>query len=284
MKSGNQSKSTTFINQKGQHIFYQNYVPVDKPKGIVIIIHGLNSHSGYYHHFARHLQENAFEVYAMDLAGRGRSEGERYYIADYQDILADIDQLITIAISACPSKPIFLFGHSAGGVFASAYAVKNQYKLQGLISESFAFQLPVPAFALAAIQFLARILPYTQLVKLNNKDFSRDESIVSKMDTDPLLKNERQPNKTMQQLFIAAEYLKKEMPAIKLPLLILHGTADRATDFAGSEYFMEHASSIDKQLKLYEGHYHDLLNDKYNGIIIRDILNWLDQKAAASNK
>ncbi|MDT3402020.1 alpha/beta hydrolase [Mucilaginibacter terrae] len=278
MQTTNQPKPATFINQKGQQVYYRNWVPEGKPKGIVLIIHGLNSHGGYYQNFAAELVDNGFEVYAMDLAGRGRSEGERYYIADYHNVFADIDVLMNIASAACPSKPVFLFGHSAGGVFASAYAIENQFKLQGLISESFAFKIPAPAFALAAIKFLARIIPHTRLVKLNNKDFSRDSSFVLKMDKDPLLDNEKQPAKTMQQLLLASEYLKQGMPAIKLPILILHGTADKATEPAGSDYFMKHASSAEKQLKLYEGHYHDLLNDRYNGIVSRDILHWLNQR------
>lgn len=98
------------------------------------------------------------------------------------------------------------------------------------------------------------------------------------MNSDPLLANEKQPAKTIQQLLLTAEYLKKQMRGIKLPLLILHGMADKVTKPYGSEYFMEHASSADKQLKLYEGHYHDLLNDKYNGIVVRDILKWLNER------
>ncbi|GAA4331593.1 alpha/beta hydrolase [Mucilaginibacter gynuensis] len=278
MQSTNQPKTATFINKQGQQVFYRNWIPEDKPKGIVLIIHGLNSHSGYYQDFAARLREDGFEVYAIDLAGRGRSEGERYYIVDYHDVFADIDLLMNIAGFTRPSKPIFLFGHSAGGVFASAYAVQNQGKLKGLISESFAFQIPAPGFALAAIKFLAHIIPHTRLVKLNNADFSRDKSLVFKMDKDPLLENEKQPAKTMQQLLLAGEYLKKEMQAIKLPILILHGTADKATEPAGSEYLMKHASSADKQLKLYEGHYHDLLNDKDNDIVTKDILHWLNER------
>lgn len=65
--------------------------------------------------------------------------------------------------------------------------------------------------------------------------------------------------------------------AIKLPLLILHGTTDKVTKPGGSEYFMKHASSTGKQLKLYEGHYHDLINDKYHAIVVRDIAGWLNK-------
>lgn len=274
------SKQTVsnFRNNKGQSIFYRNWNTDGMPKGIVLIIHGLNSHSGYYQNFATQLIENDYEVFAIDLYGRGQSEGERYFIRDYKDIIADIDQLMNIAKYAHPTLPVFLFGHSAGGVFASVYAVQNQHKINGLISESFAFQVPAPGFALAIIKFLSHIIPHIRLVKLNNADFSRDNSIVDTMNHDPLLANEKQPAKTMQQLLFAAEYLKKAMPEIKLPLLILHGTADKATKPGGSEYFMEHASSTDKQLKLYEGHYHDLLNDKYHGIVVRDILRWLNER------
>lgn len=274
-----QSKQTTstFSNNKGQHIFYRNWRN-GEAKGIILIVHGLNSHSGYYQSFAMQLNENNFEVYAIDLAGRGQSEGERYYIGDYKDVVADIDRLVNIVKAAHPAVPVFLFGHSAGGVFASVYAAQRQDKLKGLISESFAFQVPAPGFAQAAIKFLSQIIPHTRLVRLNNEDFSRDKSIVDMMNNDPLLAKEKQPTRTMQQLFLAAEYLKKEIPAIKLPLLILHGTADKATKAGGSEYFMEHASSTDKQLKLYEGHYHDLLNDKYNGIVIKDVLRWLNER------
>jgi alpha-beta hydrolase superfamily lysophospholipase len=215
-------------------------------------------------------------VYALDLVGRGHSEGERFYIADFQEVLADIDTLVNLASSRSPLLPVFLLGHSAGGVFSAAYAVENQHKLQGLIIESFAFHIPAPAAALAVIKFLAGFIPHVRLVKLNNGDFSRNDAHVSKMNADPFLANEKQPAKTMQQLLLASEYLKKQMSSITLPLLILHGTADKATLPSGSEYFEKHASSKNKQLKLYEGHYHDLLNDKYNGIIIRDIINWLN--------
>ncbi|WP_221391038.1 alpha/beta hydrolase [Dyadobacter sp. NIV53] len=270
--------TSIFRNNNEQNVFYRKWMTNSKPKGIVLIVHGLNSHGGYYQNFAIQLNENDYEVYAFDLRGRGQSDGERYYISDYNDIISDIDLLMNIAKSPYPTVPVFLFGHSAGGVFASVYTVKYQSKLKGLISESFAFQLPAPDFALASIKFLSFIIPHTRLVRLKNEDFSRDKTIVEKINNDPLLAKEKQPAKTMQQLLLAAEYLKTEMPEIKLPLLILHGTGDRAAKPSGSEYFMEHASSEDKQLKLYEGHYHDLLNDKYNGIVIRDILRWLNER------
>lgn len=277
MYSKENQTTSTFIVNNGQNVFFRHWKTIVNPKGIVVIVHGLNSHSGYYQNFALQLIENGFEVYAFDIRGRGHSDGERYYISDYRDVVADINQLVNIA-NTQPALPVFLLGHSAGGVFASVYATLYQDKLKGLISESFAFQIPAPGFALAAIKFLSHIIPHTRLVKLNNQDFSRDNSIVDAMNNDPLLTNEKQPAKTMQQLLLASEYLENEIPQLKLPLLILHGSSDKATKPSGSKYFMEHASSTDKQFKLYEGYFHDLLNDKGNEIVIDDIINWLNER------
>ena len=278
MKSVEKQTTSFFRNNRGKHVFYRIWITHSEPKGLLLIIHGLNSHSGYYQNFASELSENGFGVYAMDLQGSGRSDGERYYISDYEDIVTDIDFLFDIARARHSKVPIFLFGHSAGGVFASVYAVDYQPKLNGLISASFAFQIPAPGFALAIMKLLGYIIPHARLIRLNNADFSRDESFVNAMNNDPLLADEKQPAKTMQQLLLAAAYLEKEMPEIEIPLLILHGSADKATKPAGSKYFMEHASSTDKQFKLYEGYYHDLLNDKYSRIIVKDIMRWLIER------
>jgi alpha-beta hydrolase superfamily lysophospholipase len=80
----------------------------------------------------------------------------------------------------------------------------------------------------------------------------------------------------------ADERLKKEFPLIILPVLILHGTADKATRPHGSQRFYEMAGSQDKTLKLYEGHFHDLLNDVGKETIIEDIKSWIEKRLPAS--
>lgn len=270
--------NSTILSNSGQKIFYRNWKASTTSKAVIVLVHGLNSHSGYFEPFAEHLIQQGFEVYAIDHVGRGNSEGERYYIPDYQAVIADIDQLVEIARNAHPSLPLFLFGHSAGGVLASVYAVKFQNKLKGLISESFAFQIPAPDFALVVLKFLGNFIPHTRVIQLKNEDFSRDKAVVSAMNSDPLIAGEKQPAKTMQQFILAAAYLKKEMPNITIPILILHGTEDHATRPEGSRYYYDHVSSQDKTLKLYEGHYHDLLNDLDKEVVIKDVLEWLEKR------
>jgi alpha-beta hydrolase superfamily lysophospholipase len=119
------------------------------------------------------------------------------------------------------------------------------------------------------------------VLKLKNEDFSRDEKWVDVLDNDPLIAHEVQPTQTIAEMVRADELLKREFPKIKLPLLIMHGTADHATKIAGSKRFHEMASSTDKTLKLYEGHYHDLLNDLGKETVMADIIGWIDQRIPA---
>ena len=99
------------------------------------------------------------------------------------------------------------------------------------------------------------------------------------MNNDPLIKDESQPAETGAVLLKAADSFRERMPDFKVPVLIIHGTEDKATRHQGSEYFYEHAGSEDKTLKLYEGHYHDLLADVDKEIVMADILAWLDARA-----
>jgi acylglycerol lipase len=175
---------------------------------------------------------------------------------------------------------VFLLGHSAGGVVACLFTLKHQAELRGLICESFAHELPAPDFALAAIKGLSHIAPHAHVLRLKNEDFSRDASIVKAMNEDPLIANESQPTRTLAALVHADEELKKGFSDITLPVLILHGGLDKAAKPSGSKHFYEKAGSIDKTLKIYDGSFHDPLNDLDREAVIADIIHWILARVA----
>lgn len=119
------------------------------------------------------------------------------------------------------------------------------------------------------------------MLRLKNEDFSRDPAAVEALNADPLTANEVQPAITVAALVRADERLREEFPRITLPVLIMHGTDDRATVCHGSQFFYETVGSTDKTLKLYEGHYHDLLNDIGKETVIADIAAWIDHHIPA---
>ena len=264
-----------FESAHGTRIFLRSWQPDGNPKAVIVICHGVNSHGGQYIWPAEQFVEDGFSVYALDLRGRGKSEGERFYVEDVADYVADVAGTVKIAKSRHPGLPVFLLGHSAGGVTSAVYVLDNQAELAGFICESFAFQVPAPGFALAAIKGLSHIAPRLPVLKLKNEDFSRDPKAVEALNSDPLIAHEVQPAITVAALVRADERLREEFPGITLPVLIMHGTDDKATVCQGSQFFYDTAGSKDKTLKLYEGHYHDLLNDVGKEGVMADIKAWI---------
>ena len=269
------AREETFTASGGLKLSYRSWRPAGSPRAVVVIVPGFNSHSGYYEWAAGQFTGAGVAVYALDLRGRGKSDGERFFVAQFDDYLSDVDGMITLAGSHEPALPVFLFGHSAGGVVACLYALDHQSRLAGLISESFAFQTPAPDFALAVLKGLGHVFPHAHVLRLKNEDFSRDPKVVAEMNADPLIAGEAQPTKTVAAMVRADERLENEFQLITLPLLILHGTADKATRPEGSRLFHDRAGSLDKTLKLYEGHVHDLLRDLDRELVMADIVPWI---------
>lgn len=122
-----------FEGRGGLSIFYRGWRPQGHPKAIIVICHGVNSHGGQYLWSAERFAERGFAVYALDLRGRGRSEGERFYVENVADYASDVAGTIAIAKARDPGLPLFLLGHSAGGVTSAFYTLDHQEELAGFI-------------------------------------------------------------------------------------------------------------------------------------------------------
>lgn len=270
----------SFKGMGGLNIVTRSWRPGggEMPRGIVVIIPGFNSHSGYYEWVAEQLVASGLSVYAIDLRGRGKSDGERFFVQDFNDYVADVDLFVSIIKKREPGLPLFMLGHSAGGVVACNYAIDHQQELAGLICESFAYKVPAPDFALAVLKGLSHIAPHAHVLKLHNEDFSRDPSVVELMNNDPLIAHEVQPTQTIASMVRADERLTRDFDQITLPILILHGTKDKATKPGGSQHFYDTAGSTDKTLKFYEGYFHDPLNDVGKETVIADVKDWIEAR------
>ncbi|TKD00311.1 alpha/beta hydrolase [Polyangium fumosum] len=271
-------KEETFEGKGGLKIFVRSWRPETKPRAVVLLVHGFKAHSGLYVWAAEQLVAQGFSVYALDHRGHGQSEGERLYVDKFSDYVEDLHTFVTLAKSREPGLSVFLLGHSAGGVISSIYTLEHGEEIAGFICESFAHEVPAPDFALAILKGLSHIVPHAHVLKLEDNDFSRDTSFVEKMKSDPLIPREGYPTQTVAEMVRADERLKREFPQITRPLLILHGTLDKVTVPHGSQLFHEKAGSTDKTLKLYEGHFHDLLNDVGKEGVLGDIVEWISAR------
>jgi acylglycerol lipase len=264
----------------GLNIFVRSWRPNGAARAVVVICHGLNAHGGQYQQVGEQLAADGLAVYALDLRGRGRSDGERFYVEKFADYVSDVARVIALAKAREPGLSVYLLGHSAGGVVSCIYTLEHQAELAGLICESFAFQIPAPDFAIAVLKGISHLAPHAHVVKLHNEDFSRDPEVVRAMNADPLIAHEVQPTRTAAEMARADDRLKKEFSLITLPVLILHGTLDKVTRASGSQLFYDTAGSADKTLKLYEGYYHDLLHDVGKAQVLADITSWIDARVS----
>lgn len=274
---------SSFEGVGGLKIFNRTWKPESSPRAVMVLIHGFNAHSGYMTWPAEQLAAAGIACYALDLRGRGQSEGERFYVEEFTDYLGDVGKLVNIARTENPGLPVYLLGHSAGGVIATSYVYEHQDTIGGLVCHSFAFDVGLPHLVQLALEGIAKIVPHLHVFSLNNADFSRDPEHVERMNNDPLIHKESQPAETARVMLLAAEALKEHMPNFRVPVFIIHGTDDKATRSAGSQYFFDSAGSKDKTLRLYEGHYHDLLADLDKEKVMADILAWLDERIPAEN-
>ncbi len=272
---------SSFIGVGGIKIATRSWAPASEARAILILIHGFNAHSGYMEWPAEQLAARGFACYALDLRGRGESEGERFYVEKFQDYLDDVDTLVRTARDENPGLPVYVLGHSAGGVIGATYVFDHHDEIAGLICESFAFDVGLPHLVQLALEGVGALAPHVHVFSLKNEDFSRDPAAVERMNNDPLIAKEAQPAETAAELLKAAARLKENIPEFTSPVLIIHGTADKAARSAGSQYFYDHAASTDKTLKLYEGHFHDLLNDLGKEEVMADIQAWLDERVSA---
>ena len=271
----------TFEGVGGLKIASRTWLPEGAVRGIMILIHGFNSHSGYMAWPAEQFASNGFAAYALDHRGRGKSEGERFYVEKFSDWVEDVDRLVEIARSENSGVPVFVLGHSVGGVIASSYVFEHQPEIAGLICESFAFDVGLPHLVQLALEGASYLVPHLPLYSLKNEIFSRDLDVIARMNNDPLIANEKQPAETASEVLKAAARLKENMPNFNVPVFIIHGTDDKATRPEGSQYFYDYVGSVDKTLKLYQGGYHDLLNDIDKEIVMADILAWVNERIPA---
>ncbi|MFZ0453442.1 MAG: lysophospholipase [Ignavibacteriaceae bacterium] len=277
-------EESTFKNRNGLNIFTRSWHPGETAAGVVVIVPGFNAHSGYYSWAAERFIENGLSVYALDLQGRGKSDGERFFVKSFDEYVSDVALFIGLIKSKEPGLPLFLLGHSAGGVVSCLYTIEHQNELAGLICESFAFRVPAPDFALAVFKGLEHIAPHAHVLRLKNENFSRDPKVIDTMNNDPLIANETQPTQTLAEMVRADEKLKNGFQLITLPVLILHGTDDKAAKVSGSQFFYDNTNSADAAIKLYDGGYHDLLNDIIKEDVMNDILGWISKRIPTGKK
>jgi acylglycerol lipase len=245
----------------------------------VVLAHGASEHGGRYAWVAERLAERGFALYVGDHRGHGRSSGARAFIDRLDHAVRDLDGVVDLARAAHPGTTTFLLGHSMGGAVALAYAIEHQDRLDGLVlSAPLAALEAAPAVVRVAGRVLSTVVPKVGVLGVDSTAVSRDPGVVHDYDSDPLNYHGKLPARTVAELSDAIGDFPEEVAALTLPILTMHGTADRLTPPEGSEMVIERAGSDDKSIIRYDGLYHELLNEPERQRVLDDIVSWMEAR------
>ncbi|PJZ58666.1 alpha/beta hydrolase [Leptospira barantonii] len=275
----------TFVGNGGSKIFYRTYQPKEGRKGnrVLVVQHGIGEHSGRYEFLVEALAGTGTALYLIDSRGHGRSEGKKGAVDSFSDFLSDLDMLIAIAKEKEKVSKVTLLGHSMGAAISTLYAEEgtNQGNLNSLIISALPIRVKldlVMKIKKGIAPVIADLLPnLTMPTGLNINHLSHDKSVVEAYRTDPLVHG-------MASAYLGNMLLNSEGPIlgnagkIKVPIYIFHGKEDYIADSTGSEAFFEVVGSSDKSMKIYEGLYHETMNERIEDRtkVLTDLKKWFE--------
>lgn len=253
-----------FLSADRLRIFYQSW-QVKDPKGILFISHGLGEHSGRYHNLLDTLSGKEISFYALDHRGSGMSGGIRGHVDDFRKFDTDIKYLIdTVVKKENPNIPIILLGHSLGGLIAVHYALNHPNDLKALILSAPALipTVEVPPWKKKMGTMLSNILPtITVRNEIDPTQISTDKTVVQAYLDDPLV-HDQVSAKFYQEYLKATSEAMKRVNEINMPLLLIHGKADKMVSIKSSRHIYREARSTDKTIEEFDGLFHETMNEK----------------------
>jgi alpha-beta hydrolase superfamily lysophospholipase len=258
----------------------QSWGPEGPARAAVVLVHGLIEHSGRHANTAVELVRQGFAVHALDLRGHGRSEGRRGDVRSFDQYLLDLDVFFARVRAAEGDRPLYLLGNSMGGLIVSLWTALRKPQIAGLI-------LTGPLLSLAdrlypRLRHLAaaanHVVPWLRAPRIPFDWFTRDPKAVDSFRRDPLVCQCGFTVRVAAEVRRAMREVSARAASLQDPLLILHGGNDHICGPAGSRALYAKAGSADKTLHVYDGLYHEVLDEPERETVLADMTTWLDRR------
>ena len=276
-------KQGTMKGIRDANIYYQYWSPEDEPRAILIIVHGLAEHSGRYMNVVNHFVPEGYAVYGIDHIGHGKSDGERVYVDRFQDYITTLTTYVDMIRDWQPDKPIFMIGHSMGGLIGAAYLLEHQHLLSGAVLSGPGIKVPdnVSQTVIFMGKILSKILPKAGILQLDSKGVSRDPAVVDAYVNDPFVYTGKITARLGAEMLKTMQDVTNNAARIKLPITIVQGSDDILIDPGGAQLLYDSVSSEDKSIKIYEGFYHEVFNEPQHEQVLNDVRKWIEAHLGA---
>ena len=274
-------EETNYVGYDGMQMFLAVYRPDnDKPRALLLLLHGLGSHAGDFRDVGKYFAEKGFAVFIPDQRGFGHYSGLKGHVMSFDEYVEDVQNLVMQARDRYLNNVLFLFGSSMGGVNAVRYVVKYPKEIDGLI-------LHCPGVAQKLDIGIGKKMAGNLFSLLNVKryvssdiafeDVTRNENVIKQMETDPLRFEMVTPRFGIEGLK-AAEDGFNSAQFIKVPVLLQQAGADKLVDPERNKEFFDALASADKTWKLYDGLYHALHDEPEKDQVLSDMADWLEKR------
>jgi alpha-beta hydrolase superfamily lysophospholipase len=272
-----------FSGVEGYQLYYQRWYPVSPPQSIQVIIHGLGSHSSTFGNLVEFLGDRGYVVYAWDLRGHGRSPGQRGYINNWREFREDLRAFLQLIEAQENNLPLFLLGQSLGGTIALDYALHYRDRLNGLVLFAPALEVHISPIKLVLGRIFSQFIPRFSLnTGLDLTAGSRNSQIISAYLQDPLI-HPKGTARLATEFFQTVTWIEKHTDLLQVPLLILHGGADKIAMPKSSRHLFDKITLADKEIHEYPQSYHELYNDLNYQDVLADIGDWLQKHLTLVN-
>lgn len=259
-------------------LYQQSWEPEGDTRAAVLLIHGLGEHSSRYTHVADHLTQRGFAVQSLDHYGHGKSDGLPGYVERFSVYLDGVAASLQKVRDEHAGMPLFLVGHSMGGLIAAAFLLQQQDAFRACVLSGPAFksdQAP-PAIVIALIRLISVLAPTAPLIQLDASGVSRDQAVVDAYLRDPLVHHGKLSARLLAEMSAAMKNTLAHAANIDIPVILMHGEDDQLTSPAGSAEMYESIGSADKTLKTYPGLFHEIFNEPEQEAVLTDMSTWLE--------
>jgi len=247
--------------------------PEATPRAVLVVVHGLGDHARRYGSLAQALTAQGVAVLAQDHRGHAGSGGARQRIDSVEQAAGDVGLAFQEVARRWPGVPVYLHGHSFGGLVVAHLATTTAQPLAGVVVSSAALQRPasVSDGQLSVVRTLSALAPALGLEPLDPAKVVREPAAQAALAADPLINPEKLPARTVAALLTGVDAIQPKLAQVRQPLLVLHGGADLVTPPAGSRTLHERAASAEKTLRLYDAARHDLLHEPEAAAVTEEI-------------
>jgi alpha-beta hydrolase superfamily lysophospholipase len=257
----------------------------DSPQ-VLLILHGLGGHSGWYIDMGNVLSSRGITVYAMDHRGFGRSGGLPGHIDDYHTYVEDIRFVVAEIRKRHPGDAIYVLGHSMGGIFAAYYAAKYGSMLTGILFLNPWIEDTSNISLLTTLGILLGGIFKSKrywLLAGGSEAMTTNPEAARMLEADSFWRRSETATFLVQILLMRLGVLGKAKH-VTIPALVMQAEADKSVVVSATRKFYESLASSDKTWKTYPNYAHDSEFEQDRLLLDADVVTWIGAHAPATRE